>query len=317
MNIINYKPVSERIPDSQYNNLLREILNNGLIKRPIHGQLAENKGKGGQEAKEITGYMLKYDLRNGFPLLPIRNLRKPFYGAVGEVIAFANGARTLNDLERWGCPRIFWERWVSKDKCEAFGLPEGDLGGGSYGASLRNFPHQGKTFDQINSLIRGVIKAPHLRTHCITTWNPPLSKGDPMQGVNRDVVVAPCHGNFVHFVFFDEPRVMHMTHEQRSADAPVGLQFNIAQWCAFGMTIAAYAGYEFTQYTHFLSEPHIYDVQYEIVEKLLERELRPFPTVTLAGTPFAPNKPYSDVVQTDFMVEDYDPHPWITIPTPV
>ena len=35
---------------------------------------------------------------------------------------------------------MFWERWVTKEKCEKFGLVEHDLGGGSYGAVLTATP---------------------------------------------------------------------------------------------------------------------------------------------------------------------------------
>lgn len=314
--IINYKPVSDRTPDDQYHELLRDIMTNGRTKQPIHARLEENKNSGHADSKEVSGRMLAFDLSNGFPLLPIRKLEKVFRGGLGEVIAFINGARTLDQLREYECPDIFWENWVSKEKCEIWGLPEGDLGQGSYGAVLGDLPNpRGGSFDQIIAVMKQMEKMPFLRTHCLSTWSPVLSMGDDEQNAPRNVVVAPCHGNFVHFILWDKHKVLEMTHTQRSADVPVGLQINVSEWAALGMMVAYMLGYEFTRYTHFLSNPHIYDLQYEVVGALLEREPRKLPTVTLE--PDREIKSLKDFRPSDFKIADYDPHPWIKIDTPI
>ena len=313
---ISYKPYAERTPDDQYHELLRTILKQGKEKVPIHARLDENKESGHQNSRELTGYMYQYDLSNGFPLLPIRNLRKPTLGVLGEIVGFLNGGRTLEDLESYGMPRLFWESWVSKEKCEKFGLTKGDLGLGSYGATLRAMPTPEGAFDQVLALERSMRTMPFLRTHIMSTWNAPYALGDMEQGFPRKVVVAPCHGNFVHFTLFDEEKELQMTHTQRSADVPVGLQFNLIEWAAVGMMFAHILGYTFTKYTHFLSNPHIYDLQKDAVEALLEREPRRLPTVTLE-----PNRTVEHVFDfrpEDFKIgDDYDPHPWMKVPTPI
>lgn len=316
-NIIDYKSFQKRIPDQQYLDLLKNIRDNGKEKIPIHDRLEENKSlpKGG--SRELTGQCLSYDLSNGFPLLTERNLKKPFSGAIGELVAFLNGARTLEDLEKYGCPKMWWDRWVSKEKCEIFGLEEGDLGDGSYGASLANFHTKDNSFfNQVDAVLNQIKERPYLRTHVLTTWNPPYSLGDESQNCPRKVVVAPCHGNFVHIVLFDDTKELELVHLQRSADVPVGLQFNIIEWCAFGMMVAYLIDYKYTKYTHFLSNPHYYGVQNEAVEILLSRKPRKFPSVTLE--PKRKITKIQDFRPSDFLIgDDYDPHPWITIPTPV
>lgn len=314
--MIDYKPYKDRTPDYQYNDLLKDIDQNGKDKMPIHARLAQNQNSGHQNSREVTGKMLSYDMTNGFPVLTGRNLRKPFFGAIGELIGFLNGATTLEELESFGCPRIFWQDWVTKEKCEIFGLKEHDLGRGSYGGSLGKFHMEnGKTFDQVRAVMSQMQKKPFLRTHIMTTWNPPYSMGDPEQGAKREVVVAPCHGNFIHFVLFDEQKELEMTHTQRSADVPVGLQFNIIEWAALGMMVAHILGYKFTKYTHFLSNPHYYDIQKESVDMLISRDPRPFPTVRLE--PNREIKDLKDFRPEDFILDDdYDPHPWFKIPTP-
>lgn len=313
---VNYKPYEERVPDRQYHDLLIAIREYGKDKVPIHARLDENKGSGHETSRELTGYMLQYDLANGFPLLPIRNLRKPTLGVLGEILGFLNGGRTLEQLESYGMPKFFWEAWVTKEKCARFGLEEGDLGLGSYGQTLRQMPTPDGYFDQIVALERNMKAHPYLRTHVMSTWNAPYALGDMEQGFPRKVVVAPCHGNFVHFILFDEEKELQMTHTQRSADAPVGLQFNVIEWAAVGMMFAHILGYTFTTYTHFLSNPHIYDVQNESVNELLKREPRRLPSVTLE--PDRNVEHVFDFKPEDFKIaDDYDPHPWLKIPTPI
>lgn len=312
---INYLPFKERIPDLQYHNLLKEIKTKGKDKIPIHVRLDENANSGHQNSKEITGAMLQFEMRNGFPVLTERDLSKSFYGSIGELVAFLNGQSTLSGLKEYGCPEVFWKNWVTKEKCAHFDLPEGDLGSGSYGASLGHFQSKEGEFDQVTAIQRQMKRAPFLRTHVLTTWNPPLSMGDKKQGFDRKVVVAPCHGNFIHFVLFDKQKELEMTHTQRSADVPVGLQFNLIEWSALGLMVAYLLGYKFTKYTHFLSNPHYYDIQVESVDKILNIKPTAFPTVTLE-----PNRKVEriqDFRKEDFVIKDYNPKEWFKIPTPI
>ncbi len=313
---INYKPYNERLPDRQYHDLLEKIVKNGRKLRPIHARLPENANTEHKYSLELTGQVLQYDMSNGFPLMNIRDLRKSFKGALGEVIGFLRGAQTLEELKDAGCPNIFWERWVPKEKCEIFGLPEHDLGPGSYGAILRRMPFPGGSFDQVQALTKQMKERPFLRTHMITTWYPPFAMGDITQNAPRKVVVAPCHGNEIHFVLFDEEKELELVLYQRSADVPVGLVLNIAEWAAFGMMAAHILGYKFTKYTHMMSEPHIYDIQLEAVEELLKREPRRLPTIHL--NPGRKVENFWDFKPEDFRIDDdYDPHENMQIPTPI
>jgi thymidylate synthase len=314
-NMIPYKPYLQRGVYTAYHDLLRDVLENGLDKTTIHASLAQNQGSGHSSVRELTGKMLEFNMDEGFPVLPIRDLSRSFKGSLGEIIAFINGATTLEELESFGCPKIFWEQWVTKEKCSVWGLPEHHLGRGSYGGSLVHFQVEGgKEFDQIVALEKQLKNMPMLRTHVITTWNAALSMGDKDQGFNREVVVAPCHGNFVHFTLFPDQKIVHLTHTQRSADAPVGLAFNLIEWAALGLMVAHILGYKFTRYTHFLSNPQIYDIQFDSVKELLEREPRRLPTVKIREGCTA--KSLKDFRREDFVLEDYEPHAAMIIPTP-
>lgn len=306
--IIEYKPYSERTPDTQYEDLLREILAKGKKKRAIHASLPENKESGHEYCLELPPRMLQYELSNGVPVIPLRDQSRAYQGGIAEIVAFINGARTLEELDKFGVPRVFWERWVTKEKCANFDLPEHDLGGGSYGAVLASLPTpDGKKFNQVEALIKQMQKAPHLRTHYITTWYPPLSMGDKEQGCPRKVVVAPCHGNSVQFNVFPDLKEMDMVHYQRSADVPVGLPLNLAEWVAFGMMVSYVTGIKLSTYTHVVANPQIYDIQIPQIEELLAREARKLPTLKLEPTREIKN--VTDFRREDFGLEDYEPHP--------
>lgn len=295
-----YKPAAQRTPDSQYQTLLRKIMEEGTEVLPIHGE----------KAKMLVGQQLRYDLSNGFPVITERDMTGPFFrGALAEHVAFLNGARTQKELEAFGCK--WWERWVTKEKCDIFGLPEGDLGDGSYGAAWHDFPtKEGKPFNQIAHVMQQLKERPYLRTHFISPWIPQYDIQH--DGLTRKVVVAPCHG-WIHILAFPETKQLSIHHFQRSSDFPVGVPFNMIQYAAFGLMASHLIGYTLKEVVYTFSDVHIYESQYEKVKELLEREPRKLPTVKLVNPPddifaFRPE---------NFELTDYDPHPKMGIPTPV
>lgn len=302
------KPSNERIPDAQYQDLLRKIMEEGVEVLPIHGLLTGNKQ--GEKARMLVGQQLRYKLENGFPVITERDLSGPlFRGALAEHVAFLNGARTEAELEKFGC--AWWKQWVTKEKCAIFGLPEGDLGDGSYGAAWASFPtKEGGSFNQIEHLVQQIKERPYLRTHFISPWIPQYTLQHA--GLTRKVVVAPCHG-WIHILAFPETKEIVVHHFQRSADFPVGVPFNMIQYAAFGMMLGQVIGYSLREVVYTFSDIHVYESQYEKVNELLARESKRLPTVTL------------DPMVTDifsfrpehFTLTDYEPHPKMTIPTPI
>jgi thymidylate synthase len=294
------KPFAERTPDTQYRDVLARILKEGREMNPIHGE----------PAKMIAGVQMKWDLRNGFPLVTERDLSKLMNGALGEHFAFLHGAQTLEEMTKWGCK--WWSKWVTPEKCAIFGLPPGDLGPGSYGPAWAAFPTaEGKPFNQIVEVMKQLKEKPFLRTHIITPWIPQYTIQH--SELKRKVVVAPCHG-YLHIFAFPETKELVVHHFQRSGDMPVGVPFNIIQYAAFTMMAAQTIGYTPRELVYTISDAHIYSSQYSYVEELLKREPRKFPTVEI-------NRPdITDILdfrQEHFTLTDYEPHPAMTIPTPV
>lgn len=296
---VQYAPVEERHPDSQYQDLLRKIMEEGTEVKPIQGE----------RAMMLVGPQLRYDMSNGFPLVTERDLSGLMKGALAEHVAFLNGARTQKELEEWGCK--WWSRWLTKEQCDIFGLEEGDMGDGSYGAAWTAFPTaEGEPFDQIEHVMQQLKEHPYLRTHVISPWIPQYTIQH--EGLTRKVVVAPCHG-YVHILTNPETKELSIHHFQRSGDIPVGVPFNMVQYAAFGMMAARHIDYTFKEIVYTFSDAHIYESQYEHVQELIEREPRALGTVTLAKT----CENIKDYRPEDFVLTDYAPHEKMPIPKPV
>lgn len=291
-------PFEKRTPDNQYQEALKRILEEGREVLPIHGE----------KAKMIVGLQLRYNIENGFPLITERDLSGKFLrGALAEHIAFLNGARTKEELERFGCK--WWARWVTKEKCNTFNLQEGDLGDGSYGAAWANFPTEKEGFNQIKEVLKQLKERPYLRTHFISPWIPQYTIQHSSRV--RKVVVAPCHG-WIHILAFPEKKELSIHHFQRSADFPVGVPFNMIQYASFGLMVAKIMDYSFKEIVYTFSDAHIYESQYDKVKELIKREAKKLPTLKI-------NKPVEDIFKIrpeDFILEDYDPHSNMIIPTP-
>lgn len=292
------KPASERTPDLQYRQLLEKIRTEG---RRV-------KSQQGEDAFMLFGHQMRFPLDNGFPLVTERDLSGRFMeGALGEHFAFLAGARTQEELEKFGCK--WWKPWVTPEKTAKRGLEPGDLGPGSYGPAWRHFPtSEGAPFDQITHLVEQIKEFPHLRTHLVIPWIPQyLGRG---KGKQQKVVVVPCHG-FMHVHVADGELSVH--HYQRSADVPVGLVFNFIQYAAFTMMLAQVTGNKPKELVYTISDAHMYEGQIPQVDELLSREPRVFPTMTIDPSVDS----LFDFRPEHFTLSDYNPHPGMVIGTPI
>ena len=301
--LVEYKPFLERKPDRQYRELLIRIKNEGVRVMPQQEE----------EAIMILGHQMRFSLNNGFPMVTERDLfsiPSQFKMAIAELCAFLNGARTLEEMKKFGCG--WWSRWVTPEKCAKRGLKPGDLGPGSYGPAFHDFPTaDGKTFNQINHLVEQIRELPQLRTHFVSPWIPQyIGRG---KNKVQKVVVAPCHG-WIHVAVFPNTGELSLHHYQRSADSPVGLVFNLIQYAALTLMLAQVTNYQAKELVYTISDAHIFLKQMEDVNELLATEPRPFPTVIIN-----PNvKNIFDFRPEDFVVRDYHPSlPRRVIWTPV
>nr|AIA17099.1 Thymidylate synthase [uncultured bacterium] len=287
---MNYLPFDQRTADTQYRDRLRLILN--------EGEMVKETQQGVGALTYMAPPPMRFRLENGVPLITER--KAPFWrGAVGELLAFINGARRTEELEAFGCK--WWSSWLTEEKCRKRGLEPGDNGPGSYGAAFHDFPTaEGPAFNQFEEIVKQIKEEPQLRSHIITPWIPQYTIR--VKSRQQKVVVTPCHG-WIQLRIIKSKLTLHMI--QMKADMPVGVPSNMIQYAALTLALAHVTGYAPYEFIHSFSDAHIYEDQIADVEEMLKREPRRLPTMTMNKVP---NNIF-DVRPEDFDITDYDPHP--------
>ena len=152
----------------QYLTLCRHILDNGLEK-------ADRTGTG---TLSVFGYQMRFDLRDGFPLITTKKLH--LRSIIYELLWFLNGDTNIKYLNDHGV--TIWNEWADES---------GQLGP-VYGSQWRSWPsHNGEPIDQITKVIQQLQSKPDSRRHIVTAWNP--ADVDKM-------ALPPCHALFQFYV---------------------------------------------------------------------------------------------------------------------
>ena len=299
-----YLPFAERRPSTAYRDMLQAILDGG----------ARVQTKQGVDAIALAGVQMRFPMAQGAAVITERSIAGFARKAIGELCAFVNGARTLQELAAFGCD--WWGPWASERKCAARGLATGDLGPGSYGHAFRHFstdfeddPASGTSpegFDQFGMLVRKLRDLPEDRTAVVSPWIPQANHREA--GVKSRNTIAPCHG-WLHALVFGQE--LHLVHNQRSGDTPIGVPSNMVQYNALGLMLEHLTGYRLVEYVHWIQYAHIYVNQLDSVQEMLAREPRALPSLRLteAGRAVAD---IHDFRGEHFEIADYDPHPPIS-----
>lgn len=290
-----YRPYDERTPDEQYKNLIRAILKDG-VKSP--SPMVDADGNEVAAVDLLGAPVIRFDLlKNGVPVLTEREI-KFWRTPIGEMLAFINGARTQEELEKFGCK--WWKNWCTEKKCQKRGLETGDLGPGSYGAAFHDFPTaEGKTFNQFAEIIKQMKERPELKAHFISPWIPQYTIRN--KDFHQKVVVCPCHG-WMHFRILGDR--LNLVLFQRSCDVLIGCPSNWVQYSALLLAMSEVLDLELGEFIHMISDAHIYENQLPWADEILARESRAFPTLKITNS----HKSIFDYRIDDFELSDYDPH---------
>ncbi len=263
-----------------YQTLVRRVLDHG-------------ERKGGPQAEEtlaIFGAQLRFSIQRGFPLITSRSLKGSWRALVHELLWFLSGSTHIRDLHAHDVH--LWDMWATPRISGQMGYEPGELGP-IYGKLWRSFGPNG--VDQIERLIHGLKTNPYSRRHIVTAWNPEEADA---------VFVAPCHC-FFQFLVLGDKLSLHLY--QRSADVPVGVPFNIAEYSLLLMMVAQVTGYEVGDFIHSFGDTHIFLNQIPYMDELLRRDPRLLPRVQI-------NPDVRDIFGfrfEDFELIGYDPHPAI------
>jgi len=233
----------------QYHDLLRSIF--------AHGK--EHRDRTGVGTISHFGYQTRFDLRAGFPLVTTK--RVPFRWVSEELFWFLSGDTQEATLRARDVD--IWAEWADAEHTNRFGRAPGDLGP-VYGYLWRSFGGhypQRDGFDQIARLIREIEDNPNSRRLIVTGW-------DPAQCDNVDL--PPCHTLFQFKI--EEEKVLHCHLYQRSADAFLGVPFNISSYALLTHLVAHVCDLEVGEFIYTLGDYHIYSNHLEQVRELLSRE---------------------------------------------
>jgi thymidylate synthase len=242
----------------QYHELLRYILDKGI----------RHEDRTGVGTISTFGYQTRFDLRAGFPIVTTK--RVPFRWVAEELFWFLSGSTDEADLRVRGVD--IWKEWATAEQTLRFGRVEGDLGP-VYGYLWRSFGGdypQTNGVDQIARLIKEIETNPNSRRLLVTGWNPETCD---------DVALPPCHTLFQFKI--DEGRTLHCQLYQRSADAFLGVPFNISSYALLTHLVAHVCGLEPGEFIHTFGDLHIYSNHLEQVEELLSREPLELPTLEI------------------------------------
>ena len=252
----------------------------------------------GTGTRGIFGHQMRFDLREGFPLLTTKKLHVK--SIIHELLWFVSGETHVKNLQDAGV-RI-WNDWATAEQTARFGRQEGDLGP-VYGHQWRNFGATRKAdgtyekdgVDQLKRVLHDIKENPHSRRLIVTGWNP--KEAD-------QVALPPCHTLFQLYVQDGE---LSCQLYQRSADVFLGVPFNIASYALLTMMIAHVSGLRLGDFVHTFGDAHLYKNHLEQAKLQLERTPRALPRMVI-------NPAAKDLFAfrfEDFTLEGYDPHPHI------
>ena len=256
----------------QYLDLLRDILDNGVVK-------GDRTGTG---TRSVFGRQLRFDLADGFPLLTTKKLH--LKSIIYELLWFLRGDTNARWLQERGV-RI-WNEWADAD---------GSLGH-IYGYQWRSWPdYQGGFIDQIAEAVDQIKHNPDSRRIIVSAWN----VGD-LPNMN----LPPCHA---FFQFYVADGRLSLQLYQRSADTFLGVPFNITSYALLLMMMAQVTGLKPGDFVHTLGDTHLYLNHLDQARLQLTREPRPLPRMVINPEV----KSIFDFKYEDFTLEGYDPHPHI------
>ena len=222
--------------DRKYSQALEQILKSGV---------EELNERTNHKTKSLPG--MHFTFSEGFPLLTLRRIPTKLF--VAEQIWFLTGSRRpLEFLDKF---TKIWGDFTNINRVVS----------AAYGYRWRK--HFGR--DQINALVNLLEKEPSSRHGVVITWDPSSDGLDPDFRKKN----VPCPYSFTVNIFGGK---LHLHNIVRSNDMILGFPHDVAGFALLQIILAAKLGVEVGQYSHSISNAHIYDVHYAAASILIERQ---------------------------------------------
>jgi len=334
--------------DSKYQELLQDILDNGVVK-------TDRTGTG---TISVFGRQIRHKMSQGFPLLTTKKMA--WKTMVTELLWFLRGDTNIKYLVENGChiwdgdayknyqknmtlwfgneSQLTKEKFIEKIKIDdEFANKWGDLGP-IYGKQWRSWDWDlnPKPIDQIQNLINELKTNPDSRRLMVSAWN---------VGALESMVLPPCHYGFqvytrelsieerlelaskTYKVFdpfdfhvgdhkeIDElypvpKRAISLMWNQRSVDTFLGLPFNIASYGLLLEIISKEVGMVSDELIGNLGDVHLYSNHIEQAKEQIDREpFKKLPTLKFSPIPSAHFEHHIDSFE-DYIKES-QPHQFI------
>jgi thymidylate synthase len=262
----------------QYLDFLRHIRERGASK-------GDRTGTG---TLSVFGHQMRFDLNAGFPLVTTKKLH--LRSIIYELLWFLRGDTNVKYLQEHGVS--IWDEWADKN---------GDLGP-VYGKQWRSWPApDGRNIDQLSSVLEQLKTNPNSRRILVSAWN--VGELDRM-------ALLPCHALFQFYVA--DGRLSCQLY-QRSADALLGVPFNIASYALLTHMIAQQCNLKLGDFVWTGGDCHLYLNHLEQADLQLSRTPYPLPQLKLKRKP----ESLFDYAYEDFEIIDYGYHAAIKAPIAV
>jgi thymidylate synthase len=262
----------------QYLEFLRHIREHGTSK-------GDRTGTG---TLSVFGYQMRFDLNAGFPLVTTKKLH--LRSIIYELLWFLRGDTNVKYLQEHGVS--IWDEWADEN---------GDLGP-VYGKQWRSWPTpDGRNIDQLSVVVEQLKTNPNSRRILVSAWN--VGELDRM-------ALLPCHALFQFYVA--DGRLSCQMY-QRSADALLGVPFNIASYALLTHMVAQQCNLKVGDFVWTGGDCHLYSNHLEQTDLQLSRAPYPLPQLKLKRKPDS----LFDYAYEDFEIIDYRYHAAIKAPIAV
>jgi thymidylate synthase len=262
----------------QYLDFLRHIRTHGAAK-------ADRTGTG---TLSVFGYQMRFDLQQGFPVVTTKKLH--LRSIIYELLWFLRGDTNVKYLRDHGV--TIWDEWADQ---------RGELGP-IYGKQWRNWPTaDGRHIDQLSQVVQQLKANPNSRRILVSAWN---------VGELDQMALLPCHALFQ---FYVADRRLSCQLYQRSADALLGVPFNIASYALLTHMLAQQCDLEVGDFVWTGGDCHLYSNHLEQADLQLARTPYPLPRLSLARKPPS----LFDYAFEDFEIIGYRHHEAIKAPIAV
>lgn len=245
-----------------YKDLGYKILNTGIPEETRTG-----------ETTALYGETLKFDLRDGFPLMTTKYIN--FKNIIHETLWYLMGTDKITYLKNNGVN--IWNNWAD----------ENDSIGPTYGVQWRNF----EGIDQVRQIIE-TIKTDPDRRMIITGWNPTRL---------NEMALPPC---LVMMHFHVENNNLHMTVYQRSADYCIGVPYDIAEMSLLLSLMANVTKLQPATLTMFYGNVHIYNNHIDLFKNQLLESIKTLPTLNIIN-----KEDIDEYIFEDIHIHDYEHGP--------